>query len=136
MSWSTRRSCYCLLATIQQPLRSTWGWYQILRHPDVIGKFEDELLQAFPGKQTLLYHDLRQLPFFVSYLVLAMQKLRPTDNFKKCATIKEVLRYSSPLPGRLPRVVPTEGYKLNGIRVRTGVSTQNTSEPCYSSIGS
>ena len=40
----------------------------------------------------------------------------------KNAVIKEILRISNPLPGRLPRLVPQEGYSLYGQHVPGGVS--------------
>jgi hypothetical protein len=40
----------------------------------------------------------------------------------KNAVIKEILRVSNPLPGRLPRLVPQEGYSLYGKHVPRGVS--------------
>jgi hypothetical protein len=40
------------------------------------------------------------------------------------ACIKEVLRMGNPLPGRLPRVVPPEGFDLYGHHVPGGVSTR------------
>ena len=39
----------------------------------------------------------------------------------KTAVLKEVLRCSNPLPGRLPRVVPSDGVFLNGNHLEAGV---------------
>lgn len=38
------------------------------------------------------------------------------------AVIKEILRFGSPFPGRLPRVVPEEGYTLYDHKLPSGVS--------------
>ncbi|KAH6666679.1 cytochrome P450 [Halenospora varia] len=41
-------------------------------------------------------------------------------SFPGTAIIKEVLRYSNPVPGRAPRVVPPEGYTLYGHKLAGG----------------
>ena len=43
------------------------------------------------------------------------------DTELKTAVLKEILRVSNPLPGRLPRVVPPEGFKLDGVVIQPGV---------------
>ncbi|CAG8974303.1 hypothetical protein HYALB_00011972 [Hymenoscyphus albidus] len=75
------------------------GIYQILRSPEVYKRLNEELMVNFPMLENEITYDrAKTLPYL-------------------SAVIKEILRYSSPLPARLPRVVPPEGYNLYGHHV-------------------
>ncbi|KAF2473016.1 cytochrome P450 [Lindgomyces ingoldianus] len=82
------------------------GIYQICRHPEVLGRLEDELTKAFPNIEdtdAINYENTKDLSFLN-------------------AVIKEILRISNPLPGRLPRVVPHDGYKMYEHHVPAGTA--------------
>ncbi|OAL43511.1 cytochrome P450 [Pyrenochaeta sp. DS3sAY3a] len=77
------------------------GIWQICRHPEVLQRLERELQTAFPSihnSDAITYESVKSLPYIN-------------------AVIKEILRISNPLPGRLPRLVPEEGYTLYGDHV-------------------
>lgn len=76
--------------------------YYILSHPKVHQKLVSELKTAFPNKtHDLEYLTLEKLPYLA-------------------CVIKEGLRLSYSIPGRLPRVVETEDATFNGYRVPKG----------------
>ncbi|MCJ1377215.1 hypothetical protein MMC17_000307 [Xylographa soralifera] len=85
------------------------GTYYICTHPKVYAQLNDELRKAFPNlKEDVTYEKSRQLPYLT-------------------AVIKEFLRCSNPLPGRLPRVVPSEGISFNGAIIPPGTIVHTSS---------
>ncbi|KAL8658077.1 MAG: hypothetical protein Q9202_007630 [Teloschistes flavicans] len=79
------------------------GAYLICTHPLVLERLVAELDTAFPaGEGSITFEKAKQLPYLT-------------------AVLREVLRCSNPLPGRLPRVVPPEGASVDGIDLAPGV---------------
>ncbi|KAF2445452.1 cytochrome P450 [Karstenula rhodostoma CBS 690.94] len=78
-----------------------YGVYHICRNEQVHRKLVEELLAAFPTPDDVTYQGAHSLPYLT-------------------ACIKEILRTSNPLPGRLPRVVPPEGFDLYGRHIPGG----------------
>ncbi|KAL8911000.1 MAG: hypothetical protein Q9171_003769 [Xanthocarpia ochracea] len=79
------------------------GAYLICTHSSVLNRLVEELETAFPdGHQSITFEKAKQLPYLT-------------------AVLREVLRCSNPLPGRLPRVVPPEGASVDGIDLAPGV---------------
>ena len=96
------------------------GIYQILRCPKIYKKLNDELATLPPDlEQEIDYSKTKNLV----YLVRRFRKLCGINilTFVETAVIKETLRYSSPLPGPAPRIVPSEGYILYGHTLAPGV---------------
>ncbi len=82
----------------------TIATYNILKDPIILKKLQIELRAAMPKKDMWLESaELEQLPY-----------LR--------GVIKESLRGSSGVPGRIPRVVPSTGAVLCGKHLAPGVS--------------
>ncbi|KAH8648213.1 cytochrome P450 [Tricladium varicosporioides] len=80
------------------------GIYEILKDGKIYEKLRNELMGSFPDVgEGILYEKAIKLPYLAS-----------------TAVIKEVLRYSNPVPGRAPRVVPPEGYTLYGHKLASG----------------
>ncbi|TQV90374.1 cytochrome P450 [Cordyceps javanica] len=78
--------------------------YYIQRHKNVLSELRSELREAFPSLQDeISYETVKELPYLT-------------------AVIKEVLRLSHPLPGRLPRIIPSSGYSLYGNELPRGTS--------------
>jgi cytochrome P450 len=76
--------------------------YYVLSNPDVHQKLIEELNQAFPSSEAHLnYSKLEELPYLTG-------------------VIKETLRLSSPIPGRLPRRIDTNGEVFNGYNIPKG----------------
>jgi cytochrome P450 len=72
------------------------GLYEVLNAPEVHDKLIQEILAASPDlDRNLTYEVVRNLPYLT-------------------AVVKEIVRFTNPIPGRLPRVVPSSGYQLNG----------------------
>lgn len=79
------------------------GAYLICTHPTVLERLIDELQKEFPdGSESITFEKAKQLPYLT-------------------AVLREVLRCSNPLPGRLPRVVPPEGASIDGVDLPPGV---------------
>jgi len=73
-----------------------FGLYQICNNMSVYNTLFQELQGYFPSvDQQITYEDAKQLPYLT-------------------ATIKEILRLGTPLPGRLPRLIPSSGFQLYG----------------------
>lgn len=80
------------------------GLFHILQRPDVYTQLQDELRKAMPDRNSRLpYSELEKLPLLD-------------------ACLKEGLRLTVPLRGRLPRVVPEDGWEFQGIHFKPGVS--------------
>ncbi|KAM3426659.1 hypothetical protein NHJ13734_009333 [Beauveria thailandica] len=78
--------------------------YYIQRHKNVLSELRSELRRAFPSLQDEInYEKAKELPYLT-------------------AVIKEVLRLSHPLPGRLPRIIPSSGYSLYGNELPRGTN--------------
>ncbi|CZR67799.1 related to cytochrome P450 CYP3/CYP5/CYP6/CYP9 subfamilies [Phialocephala subalpina] len=78
--------------------------YYVLSNPEIYRKLVSELKTAFPEKQTTFdYLTLEKLPYLSS-------------------VIKEGLRLSYGVPGRLPRVIETPDAIFNGYRVPKGTT--------------
>ena len=78
--------------------------YYTLSNPEIYRKLVAELKTAFPNEQaTLQYLKLEKLPYL-------------------SAVIKEGLRLSHGVPGRLPRVIETPDAIFNGYRVPKGTT--------------
>ncbi|KAL9012926.1 MAG: hypothetical protein Q9173_002347 [Seirophora scorigena] len=79
------------------------GAYLICTHRTVLERLVEELQTAFPdGSESITFEKAKQLPYLT-------------------AVLREVLRCSNPLPGRLPRVVPPEGASIDGLDLSPGV---------------
>jgi cytochrome P450 len=99
------------------------GIWQICRHSEVLQQLEDELRQTFPNVRdhdAITYDNVQNLPYLVSSKLLFARSW--TDAEIQNAVIKEILRISNPLPGRLPRLVPEDGYEFYGRHVPAGVN--------------
>ncbi|KAF2754368.1 cytochrome P450 [Pseudovirgaria hyperparasitica] len=83
------------------------GIYQICRNNDIYKSLVRELDHAFPGDSKITYKVAKQLPYLT-------------------AVIQESLRWASPVPGRLPRQVPAEGFELYGHRIPGGTIMQTS----------
>ena len=82
----------------------TMATYNVLHDPNVLRNLQTELREAMPRQDMLLeYAELEKLPY-----------LR--------GVIKEALRISAAVPGRLLRVVPSTGAVFCGQRIAPGVS--------------
>ncbi|RAL13545.1 cytochrome P450 [Aspergillus homomorphus CBS 101889] len=96
---------YVLLAAAADTTANalTVAVYHTVRNARVYGRLVEELEEAFPGDSegTLSYQALKALPYLTG-------------------VIKEALRLSSGVPGRLPRVVPRGGATFGGYRVPEG----------------
>ncbi|PYH99944.1 cytochrome P450 [Aspergillus ellipticus CBS 707.79] len=76
--------------------------YNIVQNPGIYERLTEELKQAFPDPDGRMdFVVLEKLPYLT-------------------AIIKESLRLSCGVPGRLPRVVPDPGAEFNGYQVPTG----------------
>lgn len=83
----------------------TIATYNVLQNPSILTKLQAELWEAMPRKDLMLGSaELEKLPYLRS-------------------VIKETLRISAAIPGRLPRVVPSAGAVFCGQRLAPGVST-------------
>ena len=70
------------------------GLYEVLHAPAVQEELVREILTASPDlHHDLIYEQIRELPFLK-------------------AVVKEIIRFTNPIPGRLPRVVPPQGFQL------------------------
>lgn len=86
----------------------TNGTYHLLRNPSILAKLQAELHEAIPSSKTLA-----DMPLDWTALE-ALPYLR--------AVIKECLRISSPVPGKLPRMVPDGGAELVGTYLPPGTA--------------
>lgn len=80
------------------------GLWHLLHKPDIYARLHDELKTIMPEKDSQpTLKQLENLPFFD-------------------ACIKEGLRIACPPRGRLPRVVPSEGFQVHDVFLPAGVS--------------
>ncbi|KAL2821767.1 cytochrome P450 [Aspergillus cavernicola] len=80
----------------------TIATYNLARNPDMYARLSAELKERFSDSETLLdFVALEKLPYLT-------------------AVIKESLRLSFGVPGRLPRVVPASGAEFNGYHLAPG----------------
>jgi cytochrome P450 len=98
-----------------------FGVYHICKNEQVQCRLTRELLDAFPLQHRISYEEAHALPYLVCSCIGDCMDRSLLSAQTAC--IKEVLRMGNPLPGRLPRVVPPEGFDLYGHHVPGGVST-------------
>ena len=99
-----------------------FGVYQICINPGVYQKMSEELETHFPSLQDVVtYERAKTLPYLVSILFSSCKHDEVNNPELQAATIKEILRLGSPLPGRLPRKVPSTGFSLYGHHLPPGV---------------
>ncbi|QSZ31914.1 hypothetical protein DSL72_001483 [Monilinia vaccinii-corymbosi] len=85
------------------------GIYQILKSPKIYQKLNIELATSFPSLEEEITYDKAKKLVYLG------------------AVIKETLCYSNPLPGRAPRMVPSEGYTLHGHVLPSGTAINTSS---------
>lgn len=99
----------------------TMATYQILKNPSIHKRLSMELQEAIPDSRDVPgFAELEKLPYLVcfkGYNYLSCLLLIHTQT----AIIKEALRKSYGLVGRLPRVVPPTGLQLWGNLIPSGV---------------
>ena len=96
--------------------------YKVVSNPEIYIKVRSELEAAFPDPDaTLEFEKLEPLPYLVSIPSGVGRVVLATD-LSQSAVIKEGLRLSFGVPGRLPRDVPDGGQTFNGIFIPAGVS--------------
>ena len=94
----------------------TIATYNVLKDPIILKTLQAELRKAIPKKDMWLESaELEKLPY-----------LR--------GVIKESLRVSSGVPGRIPRVVPSTGAVLCGRHIAPGVSASHFFEFTFSAL--
>ncbi|KAF2197571.1 cytochrome P450 [Delitschia confertaspora ATCC 74209] len=84
------------------------GLYQICKSPVIYNRLRAELDSSFPESDDVQFKKLKKLPYLT-------------------AVIKEILRFSTPVPGRLPRVVPKGGYILHSHHLPPGTVIHTSS---------
>jgi hypothetical protein len=95
--------------------------YKVVTNPEIYAKVRQELEAAFPDPNaTLDFVKLEPLLYLVS--VIHLVEIGQIVNVKQSAVIKEGLRLSFGVPGRLPRVVPEGGQVFDGVFIPAGVS--------------
>ena len=99
--------------------------YNVVTNPEIYAKVRQELEAAFPDPNaTLDFVKLEPLFYLVSYIHLV--DIGQIADVKQSAVIKEGLRLSFGVPGRLPRDVPAGGQVFDGVFIPAGVSLQYT----------
>ena len=99
-----------------------FGVYQICANPGVHQKLSEELEDRFPILQeAVTYERSKTLPYLLSILSSSCKHDEVNNPDPQTATIKEILRLGSPLPGRLPRKVPSSGFRLYEHHLPPGV---------------
>lgn len=93
-----------------------FGLYQICNNMSVYKTLFQELQGHFPSvDQQITYEDAKQLPYLVcNPPITSALRVKLTTSCVQTATIKEILRLGTPLPGRLPRLIPSSGFQLYG----------------------
>ena len=90
-----------------------------------------ELVDAIPDLDsgvTVNWATLEKLPYLVSLFLhyqLGERILRILTHYSKRAVVKESLRFSFGVPGRLSRVVPAHGAVFCGRQIPPGVCRLN-----------
>ncbi|KAJ5090176.1 cytochrome P450 [Penicillium argentinense] len=85
-----------------------YTFHKVLSSPDILNRLQKELQDAkLSIDEQYDWKRVRQLPYLT-------------------AVIKEGLRMSVVIPGRLPRVVPPEGVKYKGLFIPGGTSVSST----------
>jgi len=80
------------------------GIYHILTNPVIHRRLVQELYEQMPDRDSqLTLSDYEQLPYLT-------------------AVIREIIRYSNPVPGRLPRIVPEGGAIVDGAFIPAGTA--------------
>ncbi|KAK0665081.1 Cytochrome P450 monooxygenase yanH [Lasiodiplodia hormozganensis] len=103
-SWQLKDECYSFLAAAADTTGNAMSTacYHTLANRGIYARLKDELVTAFPdASQNLDFSTLEKLPYLT-------------------AVIKEGLRLSFGVPGRLPRVTPKGGATFNNFYVPEG----------------
>ncbi|EOD45550.1 putative benzoate 4-monooxygenase cytochrome p450 protein [Neofusicoccum parvum UCRNP2] len=103
-SWQLKDECYSMLAAAADTTGNalSTACYHTLADREIYARLRDELVAKFPdSNQTLNFVALEKLPYLTG-------------------VIKEGLRLSFGVPGRLPRVTPEGGATFNGYFVPEG----------------
>ncbi|GME38124.1 Benzoate 4-monooxygenase cytochrome p450 protein [Neofusicoccum parvum] len=103
-SWQLKDECYSMLAAAADTTGNalSTACYHTLAGREIYARLRDELVAKFPdSNQTLSFVALEKLPYLTG-------------------VIKEGLRLSFGVPGRLPRVTPEGGATFNGYFVPEG----------------
>ncbi|GME27171.1 Benzoate 4-monooxygenase cytochrome p450 protein [Neofusicoccum parvum] len=103
-SWQLKDECYSMLAAAADTTGNalSTACYHTLADREIYARLRDELVAKFPdSNQTLSFVALEKLPYLTG-------------------VIKEGLRLSFGVPGRLPRVTPEGGATFNGYFVPEG----------------
>jgi hypothetical protein len=94
----------------------------------MIKLLRQELMDVIPDVDSAAlvnWTTLEKLPYFVSStrgeVDCNMRSLQILTAFQQRAVVKESLRFSFGVPGRIPRVVPVEGAVICGQHVPPGV---------------
>jgi cytochrome P450 len=101
----------------------TVALYHTLRNPEIYNAVSQELQDAFPhagSDEELSFPELEKLPYLVSQLHEAVKMQAIILTHLQTAVIKEGLRLSFGVPGRLPREVPEPGATFNGYFIPPG----------------
>ena len=97
-----------------------YGIHLLLATRGVSEKLKLELRRIWPNRETpITYRELEKSQYFVSNLFVCVRQVRLT--VPKAACIKEILRMSIPVPGKLPRIVPAEGLNIDQWHIPGGV---------------
>ncbi|KAJ3953216.1 hypothetical protein N0V92_010327 [Colletotrichum tropicale] len=98
----------CFAGTDTTSFGLTFGTYYLLRHPGKLEKVLKELKTVGTNSEGLYeYRDISSLPYL-------------------SATIKEILRLSSPVPGIIPRRVPKGGATVDSYYLPEGTTVSQT----------
>lgn len=103
-TWELKDEVYSVLAAAADTTGNamTIAAYNVLKDPSISSKLRTELLQAFPNTNTgLKFVDLERLPYLTG-------------------VVKEGVRLSFGVIGRLPRIVPEGGVSFHGHYVPEG----------------
>lgn len=102
--------------------------YHILSNPDVLQKLQQELeeLKELCGDQAPSLKAIEKLPYLVSRkprtlcLQLWRERFANTIEQTQKGVVKESIRLSHGVPGRLPRVVPSTGTHVGNVYLPPG----------------
>lgn len=103
-TWQLKDEAFSVVAAAADTTGNamTIAAYHVMKNPDIYKKLREELIEAFPNPdQELKFVDLEKLPYLTG-------------------VVKEGLRLSFGVPGRLSRVVPAGGATFNGYYIAEG----------------
>jgi cytochrome P450 len=106
---------------------TTGTWY-LLNNTDMLKALQREVADAIPDLHSAAILDwatLEKLPYLVIFTLEAADSananLRILTPFSQRAVVKESLRFSFGVPGRISRVVPANGAVFCGQQIPPGV---------------